>query len=440
MPMARLFLILGMVVMTAISAATAAQPDPRSTTPDYPIPYSKPKVDAIAKVLRAVKSQIEASVYTSLTTRPSSNSADASSGRRFPLITYTMGVVYSGMLSAADATGDPSFAEFDTDRFQMFADEIARLDKTEIEKHHGGDITYLLNPTSLDNCGAIGAALVKANRAHIGPDLRPAIDDIARYISAGQLRLDDGTLARPVPFKNSVWADDAYMSIPFLAQMGALSGDGKYLDDAADQMLHFSSHLFVPSVGLFTHHWNTGNPDNQPKYYWGRANGWCALAMADLLDLLPSDHPMRVRILRLFRAHAQAMANLQAGDGLWHQMLDRTDSYTETSCSAMFTYALARGVNKGWLNAGAYGPVAQTGWNGLTTRIDDQGHITGTCIGTGYANDYVFYYHRPHIDDVHGYGPVLLAGAEMIRLLQNDHLKINNPRGGAAATYERIGN
>jgi len=90
----------------------------------------------------------------------------------------------------------------------------------------------------------------------------------------------------------------------------------------------------------------------------------------------------------------------------------------------MFTYALARGVNRGWLDAAAYGPVAQAGWNGLTTRISNQGHITGTCIGTNYADDYVYYYNRPFVDDVHGYGPVLLAGSEMIHLLENKNFKI----------------
>ena len=136
------------------------------------------------------------------------------------------------------------------------------------------------------------------------------------------------------------------------------------------------------------------------------------MSLVELLDVLPQDHPLRGRILQLFQAHAQALASLQAGDGLWHQMLDRTDTYTETSCSAMFTYALAKGVNHGWLDPAAYGPVALEGWNGLSTRVDDQGHITGTCIGTGYADDYVYYYHRPAVDDIHGYGPVLLAGSE----------------------------
>jgi unsaturated rhamnogalacturonyl hydrolase len=370
-----------------------------------------------------VKSQLEASAMTTLTTRPTTHPDGVVPQRRFALNTYAMGVVYAGMLSAADATGDKSFADFDATRFQMIADAIAKVDLSRLERRRG-DVTYLLSPTSLDDCGSIGAALVKARRANVGPDLQVAIDHVAQYISHKQLRLEDGTLARPRPLRNSVWADDTYMSIPFLAQMGALSGDRKYFDDAAGQMLHFADHLFVPSTGLFTHHWNTGNPDDEPRYYWGRANGWCTVSLVELLDVLPEDHPLRGRVLRLFRTHAQALASLQAGDGLWHQMLDRTDSYTETSCSAMFTYALAKGINRGWLDVSAYGPVALEGWNGLSTRVDNEGHITGTCIGTSYADDNVFYYHRPAADDIHGYGPTLLAGSEMIRLLKNPRFRI----------------
>jgi unsaturated rhamnogalacturonyl hydrolase len=292
-------------------------------------------------------------------------------------------------------------------------------------------VAYLLSPRSLDDCGSMGAAIVKARRANVGPDFMVVIDHIATYIRHKQLRLDDGMLARPRPIKNSIWSDDSYMSIPFLARMGALTGDKQYFDDAAAQMLHFENYLFVPATGLFTHHWDTANPDNQPKYYWGRANGWCTVAMVELLEVLPEDHPMHGRILRLLRAHAQAIAGLQAGDGLWHQLLDRNDSYTETSCSAMFVYALARAVNRGWLDAGQYGPVALVGWDGLTTRIDSEGRITGTCIGTSFADDYVYYYHRPETEDIHGYGPTLLAGSEVIQLLKNPHFRIV---GGEHAT------
>jgi rhamnogalacturonyl hydrolase YesR len=413
------------------SAATRSAPP----TPAYPVPYRTPTVSEITRVLRAVKARIESSSMTRPTTHAATDPTDPDFGRRFALISYPMGVIYSGMLSAADATGDASFADFDAARFQLFADAVAKVDPSLAAQHRGGDVTTLLRPTSLDDCGAVGASLIQARRAGVGPDLTPVIDQIADYISHKQLRLEDGTLARPRPFHNSVWADDAYMSIPFLSQMGALTDDSKYLDDAANQMLDFAHYLFIPNAGFFTHHWNTANPDDQPRYYWGRANGWVTLAMADLLDVLPQDHPQRDRILRLFRANAQALASAQAGDGLWHQMLDRTDSYTETSCSAMFVYALAHGVNRGWLDGGAYGPVAQAGWDGLTTRIDAEGHVTGTCIGTGYGDDYIFYYTRPDRDDIHGYGPVLLAGSEMIRLIRNTHFRITAPERSGAATY-----
>lgn len=417
---------------------------PTSGQPNYPVPYRTPRIASIEHILQIVKSQIEASALTTVTTHAvpaapygTPQPPAPTTGRRFALDTYAMGVVYSGMLNCWDATGDKSYADFDATRLQLFADAIAKVDLNHIQ-HRRGDISYLLSPTSLDDCGSVGISLIKARRAKVGPDLKVAIDRIADYISHKQLRLEDGTLARPRPLHNSIWADDAYMGIPFLAQMGALTGDRAYFDDAAAQMLHFEHYLFVPSIGLFTHHWDTGNPDNQPKYYWGRANGWCAVTLVELLDVLPADHPLRGQILRLFRAHAQAIATLQAGDGLWHQMLDRTDSYTETSCSAMFTYALARGVNLGWLDASAYGPVAQAGWNGLTTRVDEQGHITGTCVGTGYADDYVYYYHRPAGDDVHAYGPMLLAGSEMIKLLRNPNFhSVGAERGSPASFLDR---
>jgi rhamnogalacturonyl hydrolase YesR len=413
------------------SAATrTSQP-----SPVYPVPYRTPTAGEITRILRAVKARIESSSMTRPTTHSTTEPGDPDLGRPFALISYPMGVIYSGMLSAADATGDASFSDFDAVRFQVFADAVAKVKPSLAARHHGGDVTYLLSPTSLDDCGAVGASLIRARRAGVGPDLKPVIDRIADFISHKQLRLQDGTLARSRPFHDSVWADDAYMSIPFLSQMGALTGDSKYLDDAAAQLLDFAHYLYVPSAGLFTHHWNTANPDDQPRYYWGRANGWVTLATADLLDALPEDHPLRGRILRLFRANAQALASAQAGDGLWHQMLDRTDTYTETSCSGMFVYALAHGVNRGWLDAGAYGPVAQAGWDGLTTRIDAEGHVTGTCIGTGYGDDYIFYYHRPAADDIHGYGPVLLAGSEMIRLIRNPHFRIMPPGKSNAVTY-----
>ena len=96
----------------------------------------------------------------------------------------------------------------------------------------------------------------------------------------------------------------------------------------------------------------------------------------------------------------------------------------------MFAYAMAKGVNRGWLEPSQYAPVAQAGWNGVASKISSDGRVEGTCVGTSYADDYVYYYHRPAIDDVHGYGPVLLAGGEMIKLVKNEKFRITgNPNG-----------
>jgi rhamnogalacturonyl hydrolase YesR len=338
---------------------------------------------------------------------------------------YPAAVIYAGMLSAADATGDAGFTDFVGRRFALFArtipSDIGGLRPQDLLLYR-----HWLAPTSLDSCGAMGAAFVKARRAGVGGDLQPLIKRFDTFISQQQFRLQDGTLARNRPQPNSVWADDMYMSVPFLAQMGAMTGDSHYFDDAAKQVTQISARLFVPGLGLYTHGWNAGAGDQQPHYFWTRANGWCSMAMVELLDVLPKDHPQRGRVLQLLQAQAQAIASIQSGSGLWHQMLDRSDSVLETSGSAMFTYAIARGVNRGWLDAGAYGPVAVAGWKAVARQVDSQGHVGGTCEATSYGADYAYYYNRKLGDDQHGYGAVLLAGAEIIRLLKNPDLTIRD--------------
>lgn len=220
-----------------------------------------------------------------------------------------------------------------------------------------------------------------------------------------------------------------YMSIPFLAQMGKLTGDKAYYDDAVKQSLQISERLFQQDKGIYAHGWFAGNAKYQEKVYWGRANGWCILANCMLLDALPKDYPGRDKVLAIVRRHIQGLMGLQSGEGLWHQLLNKQDSFLETSCSAMFTYAIAHAVNEGWIDPG-YASVAQTGWNAIEARQNQAGGFDGTCPGTSFAFDNLYYYHRTPIDGDHGWGPVMMAGAEMIKLLKNDHLKRSNGYGG----------
>jgi rhamnogalacturonyl hydrolase YesR len=222
---------------------------------------------------------------------------------------------------------------------------------------------------------------------------------------------------------DTIWADDMYMSVPALAWMGKATGEKKYFDDAVKQVTQMSARLFRPDLGIFAHGWITTNPD-PVDIHWARANGWCVMAMCELLDALPSDYPGRGAILSLYRAHVRGLAARQSADGLWHQLLDRTDSYLETSASAMFVYAFAHGINHGWISP-AYGTQALTGWNAVATRVNDKGQVEGTCVGTNFDLSETYYYYRPtSVDALHGYGPTLLAGAEVLKMLKNENITI----------------
>lgn len=121
------------------------------------------------------------------------------------------------------------------------------------------------------------------------------------------------------------------------------------------------------------------------------------------------------------------LTGYQSGSGFWHQLLDRNDTYLETSATAIYTYCLARAINKGWIDPVAYGPMVTLAWNAITTKVNAQGQVEGTCVGTGMGFEPAFYYYRPvNVYAAHGYGPVLLAGAEVIRMVKNNPFKIND--------------
>jgi unsaturated rhamnogalacturonyl hydrolase len=184
--------------------------------------------------------------------------------------------------------------------------------------------------------------------------------------------------------------------------------------------------MFNREKGVFMHGWVEGMTEH-PQFHWARANGWAILTMVELLDVLPENHTGRPAILELLKAHAKGLASYQSGSGFWHQLLDRNDSYLETSATAIYTYCFAKAINKGWLDALAYAPAAMLGWNAVSTKVNEKGQVEGTCVGTGMAFDPAFYYHRPISPfAAHGYGPVMLAGAEVMKLLKNHQFEIND--------------
>ena len=404
--------------------------------PAYRIGYGVSKPEEVKQVMDRVLTYIDAETPAALMDRNTGapvtdyKKMTASTQLKqggFRLTSYEWGVTYSGVLAAYAATGDNAYRDYVVKRHQLLADIAPYFQKIYAkDKNIDGNIRRVIDPHALDDAGAVCCSMIKSLLADGKQPLRPLIDNYADYIMNKEYRLSDGTFARIRPQKNTLWLDDMFMGIPTVAYMGKLTGDAKYYDEAARQVLQFAERMWVPEKGLFRHGWVEAM-DPHPAFHWGRANGWAILTMCEVLDVLPADHPKRAEIMELLKAHAAGLARLQHHDGFWHQLLDRDDTYLEASATAIYTYCLAHAVNQGWLDAKAFGPVAQLGWHAVASSVNEKGQVEQVCVGTGMGFDPSFYAYRPcHVMAAHGYGPVIWAGAEMINMLKRQHPKSND--------------
>ncbi len=405
--------------------------------PDYDTPYQIPSKDEITRSLMRILDYLEETTPVGLIDKESGekiydykniNLNTIIEPGDFRLNSYEWGVTYAGMLLAGQISGNDGFTKYTASRLSFLSEVRPYFQKAEKEnpvQRHA--FTQMLHPHALDDAGAMCAAFIKAREAGlIDKNADPVIRNYIDYISNKQYRLDDGTLARNRPLHNSLWLDDLFMSVPALAQMGRYTGDTKYFDDAVKQVLQFSERMFNHEKGIFMHAWIEGM-EQHPQYHWGRANGWAIMTMVELLEVLPVEHSGYSPIVGLLQKHIEGLARLQSPEGLWHQLIDRKDSYLETSATAIYVYAIARAINRGYVDAQAYGPMLCLAWNAVDSKINAAGQVEGTCVGTGMGFDPAFYYYRPVSPyAAHGYGPVLLAGAEMMRLLNNFHPKMND--------------
>ncbi|MEI8097690.1 MAG: glycoside hydrolase family 88 protein [Sediminibacterium sp.] len=404
--------------------------------PNYPVSYSAPSKESIELVLNKVYSYLDTHTFASLQNKKTGAISNTLSTidtnlilqpGDFRLTSYEWGVTYAGMLKAGQATGDNKFTDYTTKRLSFLAN-IAPYFKEQLKQYPqvNNPLKQLLDPHALDDAGAVCASMIKALPLLNSKEATPVINNYIDFISNKEYRLTDGTMARNRPLKNTIWLDDMFMSIPALAQMGKLTGNKKYTDDAVKQILQFSSRMFNPSVNLYMHGW-VESMEAHPEFRWARANGWALLATVELLDVLPENHPSRKQIIALLQAHIKGITSFQSGSGFWHQLLDRQDSYLETSATAIYAYCMAHAINKGWINPKTYGPAVLLAWNAVATKVTTAGQIEGTCVGTGMAFDPAFYYYRPtNIYAAHGYGPVLLAGAEVLDLIKKYHYYLND--------------
>lgn len=330
---------------------------------------------------------------------------------------YANGVMHIAFNALGEVVKEERYINYPKKNFEFFFKDYNYFKSIyKGESKHNFPLGHAIVLNELDDCGAMGASLIELYNKDKKTHYKEFIDRATQHIMTGQMRLEDGTLSRHFPEFNTVWADDLYMSVPFLARIGKLTGDNRYFDEAVKQVILFNKHLYDEKNDLFWHCYY-GDLNQVGGTFWARCNGWVMVATADLLKFLPENHSKRGEIIALLNRQIRGIAQYQSQSGLWHQVLHKSDSYLETSSTAMFTYSVALAVNNGWVDQ-RYKTIAFAGWQGVSTHITPEGGIENICMGTGIGNDIKFYYDRPIIyNDFHGIGAVILAGVEVSKLL-----------------------
>lgn len=230
-----------------------------------------------------------------------------------------------------------------------------------------------------------------------------------------------------------MWLDGLYMGSPFLAQYAVTFDKPELMDDVMNQFMLVKEHMYDPETGLYYHAWDEkkeqlwADPETGTSHiFWGRSIGWWFMALVDVLDFVPANHPKRGEIIGMIQGLADAIPKYQT-DGLWYQVVDqggREGNYLEASVSSMFMYSIAKSVNKGYIDE-KYRKIALDAYEGLTTilmREEEDGTLTLTqcCAvaglgGNPYRDGSYEYYINERIrdNDSKATGPFIMGCIEL---------------------------
>jgi len=296
--------------------------------------------------------------------------------------------------------------------------------------------TYRLTEFNIDNITP-GKAVLRVSSLFREEKYSRAADTLRKQLSLHP-RTSEGGFWHKKIYPNQMWLDGLFMAQPFYTLYSAQRGDDTAFNDIARQFLLINKHARDPKSGLFFHGWDESRQQRwadpvtgcSPNL-WGRSLGWFAMALVDVLDDFPEHHPQRQALVDIF---SNMMENvLKQRDPkkyIWYQIVDKPEAegnYPEASASAMFTYAFAKGVNKGYLPA-RFQTAARESFGGLVKQFvtqDAAGHIFLNDVvkvsglgGNPYRDGSVKYYlsEPKRTNDFKGYGPFLLAAIEIEKM------------------------
>lgn len=310
-------------------------------------------------------------------------------------ITYPDACTWLGGLWFASSTDDDGLYDKLKDRFApLFDADKNMLPKPDhVDNNVFGAVPlefYIQNEKNK----YLDLGLLYADSQWSAPDSLPA--EAAAWFSKGYT------------WQTRLWIDDMFMITAVQTQAYRATGDRRYIDMAAREMLLYLDTLQLDN-GLFYH-------SPEAPFCWGRGNGWMAAGMTELLRAMPANHPDREKIMSGYMKMMATLLRYQAEDGMWRQVIDDPSFWKETSSTAMFTYAFITGVRNGWLDKQSYGSAARRAWLSLVTYIDADDNLTEVCEGTGTSTDRDHYMNRKRITgDLHGQAPLLWCAAALLR-------------------------
>ncbi len=340
---------------------------------------------------------------------------------------YTQGLVAFSMLRLFEQTGDSAYFKY----VNEFANYFVQTD--------GSILTYKQSDYSLDRVNG-GKFLWEMYRITKDEKYMKAVKMLYSQFETHP-RTKVGVFWHKKIYPNQVWLDGLYMGAPFYAECAKVFNDSQSkfaFDDAAKQMVVGDSVTFDPKTGLNYHAWDESRSERWcdpntglSKHFWGRSLGWYMMAMVDILDYLPKNHPQRKQIIANLNRLSEALVKYQdEKTGMWYQIIDmptRKGNYIESSCSAMFTYAIAKGVNQKYLPK-KFNAVACKAFTGLIENAmqkneDGTTSITRACSVAGLGGNpyrdgtFEYYISEPiRNDDPKVIGPFILAGMEMAKM------------------------
>lgn len=334
---------------------------------------------------------------------------------------YTYGLVLKAILEVWEKTGEQKYLGYVESYYEYFIDDSARI------------LTYRPDEYNIDRINS-GKPLFRLYSETGRKKYQDAIFQLRQQM-ATHPRTKSGGFWHKKIYPHQMWLDGLYMASPFLAEYAVVYHEPALFEDVAKQFIIIEEMTRDPKTGLLYHGWDESrqqawaNPQTgcSPNF-WGRAMGWYAMALVDVLDFLPQNHTRRPEMIAILQRLAEAVVKVQdPATRVWYQVLDKggqPGNYLESSASCMFVYSLAKGVRRGYLEL-AYLDVAKKGYAGILQQfieVDSAGlvNINQACAVAGlggkpYRDGSYDYYISAKIaqNDPKAVGPFILASLEM---------------------------